>query len=821
MKEKLIQRTWVISIALLIGLAYAICIIQFPNWDLLSSYRYSNLWFNNLAQGILAEISLILLALFYSTFKTPIKQKLVIYSILFILYTILVAHLTLGRSTITITHFSFLPNASFNWVESIIWGQFILWVSIFAIGTRWIISRIFKLKDAIGVQILGILIIALVISSLLLPNYLNNRREEELGKLIHLRDSIHAESIIAILQSEFTKLNKQSDRIQVLSSTQLLKQFGISSKANTEINQAEYQIIDSTLQLFQSNTSFYIQSEADSCILLSIPDSDLLNQFNIGPFEQAIAHILDSEPIMDSSQARVITEARFPNLFLSEYFFHFCALLTGCLLAASVFGVILYGINRPYLYTVSQTIGISRYGIGVQLIFTGFALVSLIFLAIILVTNFYEQNKDYRKLRLDRKAARVLKSWEANSLKLRNLQNWVENTAEVQGTDFLVYNQNGQLEAYSLNQFVQKNLLPTQLSDTELQAFQKLLPGDKMRRPLLVGQSTILNEYIASRYPKHYILSIPYLEPDKELKAEFSNFLNGFLKAYAIIFTAFILASLWITNRLSRPLNSLTENIQTYKIGISTSPLSWHQNDEIGELVSSYNDLTVRLNKSIKQLAEQEREGAWKLMARQIAHEVKNPLTPLKLNLQLLEYKLNKTGESNPDIQEFIGNLIKQVDHLTAVAESFANFSQISDLSLSEQSVSTILQEEAQLYSQENIHIQVISTLESNKANIDEKAFRQVVKNLITNSIQAGEDQETIQIIIEISKNGIEFQDNCGGIPIDQVDSIFQPNITSKSEGMGLGLSISKQLCKLMNGNLALKENTLTGCVFMLEIRIY
>jgi nitrogen fixation/metabolism regulation signal transduction histidine kinase len=260
------------------------------------------------------------------------------------------------------------------------------------------------------------------------------------------------------------------------------------------------------------------------------------------------------------------------------------------------------------------------------------------------------------------------------------------------------------------------------------------------------------------------------------------------------------------------------------QLGKRTEPIRYKSDDEIGLLVSEYNKKLEELTMSADLLARSERETAWREMAKQIAHEIKNPLTPMKLNIQFLQ----RTAPSSPDYSEKVEKvtnmLIEQINNLSAIASEFSNFAKIPRAKKERFNVARRLSETIELY---NFSGQVtikkhFADHETIFVNADKEQFSRAIINLIRNSIQSIPEGRKGKIDIKLSEQNrkviITIKDNGKGIPDYLKENIFVPNFTTKSSGAGLGLAITKNIIENFNGKIWFESESASGTTFYIEL---
>lgn len=444
--------------------------------------------------------------------------------------------------------------------------------------------------------------------------------------------------------------------------------------------------------------------------------------------------------------------------------------------------------------------------------------------------------------------------------KLRIMSNEIEESLS-ERLPFQMQSPN-ELDNYYRGEFVEKRIVEiANLNDEEVNYYDKDGMLQASSQPYIYNQNIVSNlmqpdAYYQMRY-KHRIillqnekagrfqylsgyvplydsdknvfgfLNIPFLHSQSELEQEISSFLVTIINLNALIFLlAGAIAGL-LTLRITRSFAHIKNEMSKINLGMENQPLDWKRNDELGDLIKEYNIMVHKLNDSVKKLTQSEREGAWKEMARQVAHEIKNPLTPMKLNLQFLQ----RSAENNSaDIKELSKRvpalLIEQIDQLTKIANDFSQFADIHNTHPEPILVSQKLNNAIMLFSAgENIRIRFEPSAEANIVFADEKQLNRVFTNLIKNAIEASEEQSPAHIFIQeerIDNNVvISFRDQGHGIPPEQMNKIFVPNFTTKSSGTGLGLAICKGIVERAGGRIWFQSEEGRGTVFFISLPLY
>jgi signal transduction histidine kinase len=323
-------------------------------------------------------------------------------------------------------------------------------------------------------------------------------------------------------------------------------------------------------------------------------------------------------------------------------------------------------------------------------------------------------------------------------------------------------------------------------------------------------------------------LNLPYFAKQSDLEKEISTFLVALINIYVLLFGMSIIVAIFISNYLTKPLKLIQEKLGKVKLGKTNEPIEWKQQDEIGSLVSEYNRMIFELQKSAELLARSERESAWREMAKQVAHEIKNPLTPMKLSIQHMERLINdKSDNLEEKIKRISKTLIEQIDTLSTIATEFSNFAKMPKAENEALRINEILKNSIRLF-KNNDGAEVRFNDETGVdifVYADKEQLIRVFNNLIKNAQQAIPEEREGKIEVCLKKKGqkviISVRDNGTGISPEVVDKIFVPNFTTKTTGMGLGLAMVKNIVEGFNGHIWFETTTDEGSIFYVELPEY
>lgn len=321
------------------------------------------------------------------------------------------------------------------------------------------------------------------------------------------------------------------------------------------------------------------------------------------------------------------------------------------------------------------------------------------------------------------------------------------------------------------------------------------------------------------------IIRLPYVEDDSFYKNE----LQKFLTIFSLVCVGMLAISIWLAYYLSRYITGTLETIshrlnrtslteKNKKIDLVTNSY------EIDQLIQSYNNMIDELEESANKLAQSEREGAWREMAKQVAHEIKNPLTPMRLTVQSFEMHFNPEDPNGKQkLADFSKTLIQQIDTMSAVASAFSNFASMPAQQNETLNVVDVVDMALDIFNED--YIEFYPSSKEIITKIDRTQLIRIITNLVKNAIQAIPDEKDAKkIIVSIKKEGtnaiIKVQDNGKGIAEEDFERIFEPKFTTKTSGMGLGLAIIKNIIENYNGNITFESKLDKGTTFKVILPI-
>ncbi|MCM1168303.1 MAG: HAMP domain-containing histidine kinase [Bacteroides sp.] len=408
---------------------------------------------------------------------------------------------------------------------------------------------------------------------------------------------------------------------------------------------------------------------------------------------------------------------------------------------------------------------------------------------------------------------------------LRQLQSATETLGNLFRSDIYLYSTQGRLVASPRPE----SLLPEQLEADLLHEI-----AEEQSHLIILPRKRSLLSFASFRNGNGEVVGffcIPYYLQVERQRAEMSRFLCTYLNIMVLLsLLTFVFSSL-LARRITKPLQLVTRMVAQIKPAQKNNHLEWKRQDEIGVLVRQYNLLVDELETSLRKLAESERENAWNEMARQVAHEIKNPLTPIRLQVQLLQRAYSDPGchDFKERLDRFTLLLTEQIDRLAHIAGTFSQFAKWQKPQMQEMFPAQVIRKTLDLFkANEQVEFRTELSVESEKIRIyaDPGFLEQILINLIRNAIQALEEARTekpeIRVGLQENQDGlctIRIADNGPGISPEKQERIFEPRFTTRSTGAGLGLAICRRLAESMAMEIRVESPAGKGAEFTLRTK--
>lgn len=489
---------------------------------------------------------------------------------------------------------------------------------------------------------------------------------------------------------------------------------------------------------------------------------------------------------------------------------------------------------KYHFYVLRNTI---QYSTRIQSLVIGSVILGILIsglIAFVSISKQLESNKEEEKLKNITTITRKIENKLAGQRNedFIDLERALRALAEMGINDFNLYERSGKLIYSSQPRIFDLKLLSSFINPEAYKNIRILKKSEVLEKEQ-IGDFHFSAAYSAIRnsdFQTIAFLNIPNFTSKKDENRSNNLLLNTILNIYTVIIIVFGFLSVIVSNTITKPLSIIQRKLaQTSFSDKPNEPLFWERNDEIGTIVKEYNYMLVKLEESTKKLRNAERESAWREMAKQVAHEIKNPLTPMKLGIQQLDRSFKENDPKFAERFHRISNsFIEQIESLSRIANEFSAFAKLPDTRLTKINILEKITKTVNLYATNPISsIQIINQTGLNDLFVygDKDQLLRTFNNLIKNSIEAAVIRKKHKITIYISLNSeeelkIQIKDNGSGISPSARPNIFRPNFTTKSSGTGLGLAFVKQTVDGMSGSITFETST-AGTNFIITLPLY
>ncbi len=411
----------------------------------------------------------------------------------------------------------------------------------------------------------------------------------------------------------------------------------------------------------------------------------------------------------------------------------------------------------------------------------------------------------------------------------RQLQRHIAEIAAIAETDVNIYDRNGKLFVTSQPLIFETGLLSYLVNP---EAFAAISERQALRVMLQeqAGNLSFNSIYLPLRDEDHPaelagFIGIPFFDSEKELDLKLIELVTTTMNIFTVMFISFMVLTFFASRALTVPLRMLADKLKRTSLTGKNAMLAYEGADEIGMLVNEYNRMLLTLEQNKQELAMQEKEAAWREMARQVAHEIKNPLTPMKLSLQYLQKAI---AEKRPNTEQLIDKishtLITQINILNDIASSFSSFTAMPEPKPEPMDVAAALHKAADLHNDPATATLTKDIPEQQVVvKADESLMVRTFNNLLLNAIQAvpTSRKPQIKVCLELQGNQhvlISIRDNGSGIPKDIQDKVFIPNFSTKYTGSGIGLAVAKRGIENAGGKIWFKTDEGQGTTFFIQL---
>ena len=445
-------------------------------------------------------------------------------------------------------------------------------------------------------------------------------------------------------------------------------------------------------------------------------------------------------------------------------------------------------------------------------------------IAILTIPQYEEQSNKYHEQRLERKKSQLQRSISyifqntpstLNQTQLDSVfKEKIFQIADVQNVNFSIYNLDGSLlnsTLISAENKINNSVLLKLRNSEELSIIQKTTINNVQYRS---SYSFILDN---SSNPI-WILNLPYYDDDKLNSYELNSFIAIFGKVYFLILIIAIIFSYLISFYITKSLSEIGKKIKLTRLDKTNTKIQIKaRSKEVNILVESYNKMVEMLNDSVEKLSKSNKEQAWREMAKQVAHEIKNPLTPMRLSIQSFQRNFDKNDPKfDSRLDEFSKTLIQQIDTMSTIASAFSNFAEMP--AQQGEKINIVETTKLALKIFKENYIVFSSEFKDLQVRIDRTQMVRIITNLIKNALEACEliKEPKVQVTIEKKKKEVLISviDNGQGISKELKNKIFEPKFTTKTSGMGLGLGMVKNLVDSYNGRISMSSKINTGTTF-------
>ncbi|WP_298118784.1 ATP-binding protein [Flavobacterium sp.] len=463
-------------------------------------------------------------------------------------------------------------------------------------------------------------------------------------------------------------------------------------------------------------------------------------------------------------------------------------------------------------------------------------LIASILMASISVIQFKNEARNYHQERLERKEDAVkehinyILSNTTYPLTEKNLplifKDKIHELSDIHNVEINIYSLNGNLLKSSKASFsvdsisppIQKYIIKLVQSSIEKRYVDiKSVDGIKNR-----SSYTQIKD---DKFKPLGILNLPYVDDDSFYENEIQEFLIRLSQVYFFMLIIAFALAYFLASYITQSLKTISDKINETSLNQKNEKIVIEANSrEINSLIKAYNAMVDKLEESATMLAQSEREQAWREMAKQVAHEIKNPLTPMRLTVQSFERKFNP---EDPDLKQKLNDytktLIQQIDTMTSVASAFSNFASMPAQQNETLNVVEVVEFSLDIFNEEYI------TFESDEEEIitimDRTQLIRIITNLVKNAIQAIPEEQTeksILVAVKREENNVNItvKDNGIGIELEYIEHIFEPKFTTKTSGMGLGLGIIKNIIENYKGTITFETEYGKGTTFKVSLPI-
>ncbi len=463
-------------------------------------------------------------------------------------------------------------------------------------------------------------------------------------------------------------------------------------------------------------------------------------------------------------------------------------------------------------------------------------IVASILLASISIIQFKNEAKEYHQERLERKENAVrehinyILATTTYPLTTENLElifkDKIHELAHIHNIEINIYSLEGQLLKSSKESFSVDKVsppIPKYILKLVRSSIEKRYVDIKTVNNIKNRSS--FTQIKDDKFKPLGILNLPYLEDDGFYEKELNSFLIRLGQVYSFMLIVAFALAYFLSSYITKSLKTISDRLYETNLNQKNKKIVLEASSkEINLLISAYNRMVDELEISAVKLAQSEREEAWREMAKQVAHEIKNPLTPMRLTVQSFQRKFNPNDDDiKQKMNDYSETLIQQIDTMNAVASAFSNFASMPAQQNETLNVVDVVELTLDIFNE--AHIVFKSESPEIISKIDRTQLIRIITNLVKNAIQSIPEQQedkTVHVTVkrEEEKVLIMVQDNGIGIKPEDISRIFEPKFTTKNSGMGLGLGIIKNIIENYKGTITFESEYGTGTTFTVSLPI-
>ena len=457
-------------------------------------------------------------------------------------------------------------------------------------------------------------------------------------------------------------------------------------------------------------------------------------------------------------------------------------------------------------------------------------LLASILILVVTVYQYDEQTKDYNIQRFERKEATTkqtieleLKNKTTYSVNTKNLpkifQERIFEISSINKMNISMYDLKGNLLKSSIASAFEKidrkpirdNLLYELAQNSNHKIFKARVENG-------IGYQSSFSFIHDTKFKRIGILELQFTQDNSEIENELKEFILRLGLVYILMFLIAIALAYFLSSYITRSIKTISDKIEQTRLNKRNEKIILNKaSGEIDVLVEAYNNMIDELGESAAKLARSEREQAWREMAKQVAHEIKNPLTPMRLTVQSFERRFDPLDEKAKEkLKEYSQTLIQQIDVMSSIASAFSDFAKMPTQKKEQIEIISVVKFALDVFTEE--YIKYCPKEAELYANLDKTQLIRIITNLVKNAIQATDKVENplieVTVLSENNSLKITVSDNGKGISDDVKDLIFEPKFTTKTSGMGLGLAMIKNIIEAYDGVISFTSKEEIGTVF-------